>query len=96
MIDTELQDAHTISTVDLNDDGVDEIIVGARGTHNVCLYAFDGKTWGKSVLDDNMPAAGCAITDLNGDGAPDIACIGDGVLKWYENMGQWEGKPPGR
>jgi hypothetical protein len=96
VIDTELQDAHTISTVDLNDDGVDEIIVGARGTHNVCLYAFDGKTWGKSVLDDNMPAAGCAITDLNGDGAPDIACIGDGVLKWYENMGQWEGKPPGR
>ena len=89
VIDTELQDAHTISTVDLNGDGVDEIIVGARGTHNVCLYAFDGKGWNRSVLDDRMPAAGCAITDLNGDNAPDIVCIGDGLLKWYENMGQW-------
>ncbi len=92
VIDADLDDAHTIATVDLNGDGVDEIIVGARGTHNVCLYAFDGKAWGKSVLDDKMPAAGCAITDLNGDGAPDIVCIGDGVLKWYENMGQWPAK----
>jgi hypothetical protein len=96
VIDTELQDAHTIATVDLNGDGVDEIIAGARGTHNVCLYAFDGRTWEKSVLDDKMPAAGCAIADLNGDGAPDIVCIGDGVLKWYENMGEWAGKPQGR
>jgi hypothetical protein len=96
VIDAELQDAHTIATVDLNGDGVDEIIAGARGTHNVCLYAFDGRAWAKSVLDDKMPAAGCAITDLNGDGAPDIVCIGDGVLKWYENRGEWQGKQQGK
>jgi hypothetical protein len=92
VIDAQLDDAHTIATVDLNGDGVDEIIAGARGTHNLCLYAFDGKTWRKSVLDDKIPAAGCAITDVNGDGAPDIVCIGDGVLKWYENMGEWREK----
>jgi hypothetical protein len=36
-----------------------------------------------------MPAAACAIADLNGDGRPDIACIGSSTanLKWYENLG---------
>ena len=35
------------------------------------------------------PAA-CAIADLNGDGRPDIACIGAATanLKWYENLGR--------
>lgn len=92
VIDSVLADAHTIATVDLNGDGVDEIVAGARGSHNVCLYAFDGKAWNKSVLDDKIPAAGCAIADFNKDGRPDVACIGDGVLKWYENMGEWQGR----
>jgi len=92
VIDADLQDAHTIATVDFNGDGIDEIVVGARGTHNVCLYSFNGKQWEKSVLDPGIPAAGCAIADLNGDGKPDIVCIGDGILKWYENMGEWQGK----
>ncbi len=91
-IDDGLRDAHTINTVDLNGDGVDEIIAGARGTHNVNIYQFDNGEWTRSVLDPNMPAAGCGIADLNGDGRPDIVCIGDGALKWYENMGEWEGK----
>ncbi len=92
VIDNELRDAHTINTVDLNGDGVDEIIAGARGTHNVNIYQLDNGEWTRSVLDANMPAAGCGVADLNGDGLPDIVCIGDGLLKWYENMGEWEGK----
>lgn len=90
VIDTELRDAHTIATVDLNGDGADEIVAGARGSHNVCLYSFDGKAWRKSVLDPDIPAAGCSVADLNGDRRPDIVCIGDGILKWYENMGEWK------
>ena len=92
VIDATLLDAHTIATVDLNGDGVDEIVAGARGTHNVSIYQFDDGEWTRSILDENMPAAGCGIADLNGDGRPDIVCIGDGALKWYENMGEWQGR----
>jgi hypothetical protein len=34
-----------------------------------------------------MNPAACAVADLNGDGSPDIACIGATTLKWYENLG---------
>jgi len=46
------------------------------------------------VLDSDMPAAACAIADLNGDGRPDIACIGSATanLKWYENLGEARAK----
>jgi hypothetical protein len=38
------------------------------------------------VLDQGgMPAASCAVADLNADGRPDVICIGAAVLKWYEN-----------
>jgi hypothetical protein len=33
-----------------------------------------------------MPGAACAAADFNGDGAPDIVCIGATSLKWYENL----------
>jgi hypothetical protein len=57
-------------------------------------YAQDAKgagttAWTKVVLDNSIAAAACAIADLNGDGRPDIACIGAATanLKWYENLG---------
>ena len=43
------------------------------------------------MLDEGgMAAAACAIADLNGDGRPDIVCIGSATanLKWYENLGR--------
>ncbi len=87
VLTSDLSDGHTIQTADLNGDGVDEIIVGARGTHNVLLYGFNGMEWEGYVLEDNLPAAACAVADMNGDGKPDIVCIGGTTLKWYENMG---------
>ncbi len=71
--------------------GRDQIVAGYRGgAHTVNLYSADaaGKNWAKSILDDGgMGAAACAVADLNGDGRPDIACIGSATanLKWYEN-----------
>lgn len=91
VIDDSLSDGHTIWTADLNGDGNDEVIAGYRGEGVNVYYAADsqGARWSKTVLDADMPAAACAIADLNGDGRPDIACIGSSTanLKWYENLG---------
>jgi hypothetical protein len=92
VIDTALVDGHTLLTGDLDGNGNDVILAGYRGKGaSVNLYRFDGKAWTKSLLDDGgMAGAGCAIADLNGDGRPDIACIGTSTanLKWYENLGR--------
>jgi hypothetical protein len=95
VIDSSLVDGHTIQTADLNGDGNDEIIAGYRGQgHSVYIYSADdaaGTRWSKRVLDQGgMGAAACAVADLNGDGRPDIVCIGTAGanLKWYENLGR--------
>ena len=91
VIDDSLSDGHTIWTADLNGDGRDEVIAGYRGKGVNVYYAQDaqGGQWSKEVLDAGIAAAACAIADLNGDGRPDIACIGSATanLKWYENRG---------
>lgn len=87
LLTSDIQDGHTIQTADFNHDGNDAIIVGARGTHNVLLYANKEGTWDGFTLDDDLPAASCAVADMNNDGRPDIVCIGGTSLKWYENMG---------
>ncbi len=94
VIDDSLADGHTILTADLNGDGADEVIAGYRGKGVNVYYAQDAKgagttAWTKVVLDNSIAAAACAIADLNGDGRPDIACIGAATanLKWYENLG---------
>ncbi len=92
VIDDTLEDGHTLVVGDLDTDGNggnDEIVVGARRGAQVAIYRSSGDEWTKQVIDDGgMAAAGCAITDLNDDGRPDIACIGSGTanLKWYENQ----------
>jgi FG-GAP-like repeat len=94
VIDSSLVDGHVMLTADLDANGRDVIIAGYRRGTNVNLYRFNGKEWVKSLLDEStggtgMAAAGCAVGDLNGDGRPDIACIGTSTanLKWYENLG---------
>jgi hypothetical protein len=93
VIDTSLNDGHTIQTADLNQDGSDEIIAGYRGQgRSVYIYSAadaTGEKWTRSTLDDaTMAAAACAVADLNGDRKPDIICIGSATqnLKWYENL----------
>ena len=94
VIDTSLNDGHVLLTADLNRDGRDEIIAGYRGQgRSVYIYSAEdakGDRWVRQVVDDGgMSAAGCAVAHLNGDGRPDIACIGTATtnLKWYENLG---------
>jgi hypothetical protein len=87
MIDDSLAQGHTIVTADLDGDGRDEIVAGFRASGgSVLIYKADAKgVWSKTVLDDAIPANACAAADLNGDGRPDLACIGGALLKWYEN-----------
>jgi hypothetical protein len=91
VIDDSIADGHTVLTVDFNGDGTDEVLAGYRGRGVNIYYAQDaqGDLWGKQVLDSGIAAAACATADLNGDGRPDIACIGASTadLKWYENLG---------
>jgi hypothetical protein len=87
VIDSSLNDGHTIQIADFDRDGNDEIVAGFRGApRSVFLYSQQAGRWTRSILDDGgMGAAACTIADLNGDGRPDIACIDSTRLKWYEN-----------
>ncbi len=87
MIDDSLAQGHTIVTTDLDGDGRDEIVAGFRASGgSVLIYKADTKgVWSKTVLDNAIPANACAVADLNGNGRPDLACIGGALLKWYEN-----------
>jgi hypothetical protein len=103
VIDDSLVDGHTILTADLNGDKSDEVIAGYRGKgQSVYLYYAqdeNGERWQRQTLDDGgMGAAACAVADLNGDGRPDIACIGSATanLKWYENLGSSKQPVPAR
>ncbi|MBN8730600.1 MAG: VCBS repeat-containing protein [Acidobacteria bacterium] len=95
VIDSSLNDGHTIYTGDFDGDGRDEIVAGFRkAPFGVNLYRANdpaGKTWSKSVVDQGgVAAAACALADLNGDKRLDIACIGSATtnLVWYENLGK--------
>jgi len=91
VIDNSMVDGHALLVADLDGDGRDEIVAGYRGQgKSVNVYrAADttGTTWTRAPLDaGGMGAASCAVADLNGDGKPDLACIDDHQLKWYENV----------
>ena len=94
VIDSSLVDGHTLAVGDFDGDGNDEVIAGYRGgDHSLYLYRYDaaGATWRREMIDQGgMGAAACAAADLNGDGRPDVACIGSATanLKWYENLGR--------
>jgi hypothetical protein len=92
VIDESYIDGHAICPADINGDGRDEIIAGFRGKGgSVYIYTAEdelGLRWTRHDLDKGeMCAASCVIVDLNGDGKPDIACIGSATanLKWYES-----------
>jgi hypothetical protein len=91
VIDDSLVEGHTIAAADFNQGGRDEIVAGFRGKGtSVYVYSAEdaqGERWSRQVLDNGIKASACTMADFNGDGKPDIACIGGADLKWYENLG---------
>jgi len=96
VIDSEINNAHSLALIDVDGDGTSEIVSGgtrgaagaARGTKpGVFFYrAADpaAQKWERMVLDPNIASNSCVVADINGDRRPDVACIDDS-LKWYEN-----------
>ena len=89
VVDTGLNYAHALVAVDLDGDGVDELVAGYRGKPNgVNVYRRGADNqWTKFVLESNaMPGSGCVSADFNNDKRMDLACTGGTSLKWYENQ----------
>jgi hypothetical protein len=96
VIFSELKEGHEVCLGDFNGDGRDDIVAGDRAKGEISsahvFYAQDdeGKQWHHEILDPmGMSASGCQVTDINGDGRPDIVLIGGAThnLNWYENLG---------
>lgn len=89
IIDSSLEDGHTILAADFAGDGQQQVVAGFRKGHSLALYRSDEKgEWKRQVIDDHIAAAGCASADINGDGRPDLVCIGSATanLVWYQNV----------
>jgi hypothetical protein len=97
VIDDSFVNGHALAVADLDGDGRDEVVAGYRGKgYQLYIYraeGAEGRRWRREALDGGIAAADCKIRDFNGDGRPDIACIGASTanIKWYENLG---GEPP--
>ena len=81
--------AHVLQIADLNQDGIDEIIVGGESGLQVFYYQAETPRWQRDAL-----AAGAVsdvqIADLNADGYPDIvtAPAEPGALLLFQNRGR--------
>jgi hypothetical protein len=81
--------AHVLQIADLNQDGIDEIIVGGESGLQVFYYQAETPRWQRDAL-----AAGAVsdvqIADLNADGYPDIvtASAEPGALLLFQNRGR--------
>lgn len=93
VIDSTLRDGHALWVVDVDRDGDDEIFVGHRGPGtSVLMYDYHGKTWDRTVVDDQIAAQDLRGGDLDADGIPDVVAVGGSThnVVWYRP------RPPAR
>ena len=96
VIDDQLANGHALTLVDVDGDGIDEIVAGGnRSSQSIYFYkASDttGQTWNRFQMDTDMAPAACHTVDLKGTGKrTDVVCLdmqGPGWLTWYEYNGK--------
>lgn len=72
VIDTTLDQGHSVQIIDGK-----SFVVGHRGPKGgVNLYRQERGRWTRTVLDEGLKANSCEVANLDGQGVPDIACIG--------------------
>jgi len=78
VIDDSLVNGHTLSLVDVDGDGVPEIVASGSGTRNGLFFyrATDasGQRWKRMLMDNDMSAQGCVVTDIKGRGEAATSC----------------------
>jgi hypothetical protein len=99
VIDDKLKGGHALWCVDLDGDGVDEVVTGARegepgAGRGVNVYKLAAKesplVFERHVIDDrDMACEDLACADLNADGKVDIVAVGraTGNVRIYWNQG---------
>jgi hypothetical protein len=91
-VDANLQNGRALLAVDVNSDGVHEIVASPESPKRVFLYsAVDrgGEKWQRMLLDDTINGGHCVSAELNGDGKIDISCIdrtSPFSVHWYQNF----------
>jgi hypothetical protein len=86
VLDTSLKDGHALWVADVDGDGDDEVFAGFRGPGtSVLMYDFNGTTWDRTVVDDQIAAQDLRGGDLDGDGTPDVVAVGGSThnVVWY-------------
>ena len=91
VIGSEFERGHALAVADFNGDGFDEIVGGDQnggGALMIFRYVPSSKEWERIDIDmGGVAVIGVDISDIDGDGAPDIVAIGGSSnnLVWYEN-----------
>jgi len=77
VIESGLAEAHALGWGDFDGDKSDELVVGWRGRPwGLALYQPAGGVWTKTAVDDGVAVEDLAVSDLNGDGRPEIIAGG--------------------
>ncbi|HEV2272824.1 MAG TPA: VCBS repeat-containing protein [Acidobacteriaceae bacterium] len=96
VIDTALLNGHSLTLVDVDGDGIPEIVAGGSGSRaNLFFYkATDatGQNWQKMLMDNDISAQSCVTADIRNSGKrSDVVCMDarpPNALKWYEYTGK--------
>jgi hypothetical protein len=82
VLDSSLVDGHTVLAADFDNDGLDEIVSGARGGGGVVnLHKRTQTGWVKTPIDQSLSAASCEALDLDGDAKLELVCIGSATAE---------------
>jgi hypothetical protein len=96
VIDDTLTTGHALTLVDVDQDGVPEVVAGGNRTKaNLFFYRATDKTgqnWTKQLMDNDMAASACVDADIKGTGhKTDVVCMearAPFAVKWYEYVGK--------